>query len=123
LSERKSLGAWGESRAAEYLIQKGYRIEAMNLRTPYGEIDLLAEHQGVLVFVEVKTRSSTRFGLPEEAVNRQKQQHMLACAQSYLQSRGDYGGDWRIDVIAISRSATGVPPEIIHFENVEVEPR
>ena len=117
-NSRQNLGRWGENLAADYLSQQGYTIVARNARTPYGELDLVARQAQVTVFVEVKTRRSEKFGLPEAAITPQKQAHLLAAAQAYLQAVPELDGDWRVDVIAIRRTAAapgGV--EIIHFEN------
>ena len=124
---RQKLGKWGEELAVEYLIERGYSILGQNVRTPYGEIDVIAQQQeqpygesppqAVVVFVEVKTRSSTEYGFPEEAVTREKRAHMLAAAQGYLQIHSELSDRWRIDVIAIQRSGSKSAPEIIHFEN------
>ncbi len=113
---RQTLGRWGENLAAQYLQQKGYTILAQNARTAYGEIDLVAQQNEALVFVEVKTRTSAAFGLPEAAITPRKQAHMLAAAQAYLQAQPELDADWRIDVIAIRRRKNQ-PPEIVHFEN------
>lgn len=115
-SQKKALGLWGEQRAAEFLQDQGYEILDRNVRSEYGEIDLLARHGNALVFVEVKTRSSNAFGYPEEAVTELKQQHMQDCALAYLQAHPEVEGDWRVDVIAVSR-VPGAKPEIVHFEN------
>ena len=68
VTKRRDLGAWGEQHAADYLTCQGYAILGRNVHSSYGEIDLIAQHQGVVVFVEVKTRASTRFGYPEDAL-------------------------------------------------------
>jgi putative endonuclease len=120
------VGRWGEELAAGYLRQRGYILLEQNARTPYGELDLVARQTcgdeliqgGVFtVFVEVKTRRSSSFGWPEQAVNARKRAHLLAAAQSYLQAHPDLRGAWRIDVIAIRRMRSDAPPEIMHFEN------
>ncbi len=112
------LGRWGERLAAAYLEQRGYAILACNARTPYGELDLVARQGEVTVFVEVKTRRSQSFGLPEAGVTPRKQAHLLSAAQSYLQTHPDLNGDWRVDVIAIRRLVSAdAEPEIVHFEN------
>lgn len=116
-SKNQELGRWGEQVAAKYLLTKGYRIEEINVRTEYGEIDLIAQREGVIVFVEVKTRTGDGFGYPEEAITPQKAAHMIASAQAFIQTREDLIKDWRIDVIAIRRSASENSPEIRHFEN------
>jgi putative endonuclease len=119
-TSRQILGRWGENLAADYLQQRGYAILAQNVRTPYGELDLVARQETagsrVTVFVEVKTRRSDAFGLPETAITPQKQAHLLAAAQSFLQTHPELDGDWRIDVMAIRRT-TARDVEIVHFEN------
>jgi putative endonuclease len=114
---RRALGIWGENAAAGYLEQLGYQILERNFRTPYGEIDIVCRQAEVIVFVEVKTRSSTTYGLPEESVTRRKQARMVACAQAYLQAHPGLDGDWRLDVVAVQRSSDGRLPMITHFEN------
>jgi putative endonuclease len=113
---RQALARWGEDLAEKYLAQKGYTLLAKNARTPYGEIDLVVQQGPITVFVEVKTRTSTAYGLPEEAVTTAKQAHLLASAEAYLQNHPTLEGDWRIDVIAIRRLPRAAP-EIVHFEN------
>lgn len=115
-NQKQALGSWGEQRAAEYLQQHGYQIVARNVRGEYGEIDLLARYEDVLVFVEVKARSSEQFGNPEEAITPLKRQHLLDCALEYLQAHPDLEGDWRVDVISVRRMNNS-RPEILHFEN------
>lgn len=107
------VGRWGEQAAAEYLIGRGYEILARNVRTPHGEIDLIARIENVTVFVEVKARTSRAFSPPEFAVNPRKQQHMLDCAQYYTQQ--NEVDHWQIDVIAVEM--VNGKPEITHFEN------
>lgn len=114
--QKQSLGRWGEERAAEYLETKGYEILGKNIRTGYGEIDLLARQGAILVFVEVKARNSLAYGHPEESVSLTKQQHMVDTAESYLQIHPELDGDWRVDVIAVRRRKNQAP-EILHFEN------
>ncbi len=132
---RQRLGRWGENLAADYLQQRGYRILDQNARTTYGEIDLIAWQEAgqsvgsilsrassglarpTIVFVEVKTRRSGAFGLPEEAITTRKREHLLAAIQAYMQAHPDLEGDWRLDVIAIQCSTSGDAPKLIHFEN------
>lgn len=115
------LGRWGEELAAGYLNQRGYRILERNARTPYGEIDLVACQDGAVpactVFVEVKTRRSGAFGLPEESLTAKKRAHLLAAAQAFLQAHPDLSAAWRIDVIAIRQLQIDDDPEILWFEN------
>jgi len=116
-NRRQKIGHWGEQIAAEYLVKKGYRMLATNVRTPYGEIDLLCQRESQIVFVEVKTRTSNTFGYPEDSVTPRKQAHMLSAAEHYLQEH-EIDGDWQCDVIAVEGSPGGKPPRITHFENV-----
>jgi len=113
------LGKWGEACAARYLEQKGYSIIARNIRTPFGEIDLLAqqEEDGNFVFVEVKTRASSSFGPPEISVDRRKKEHLIASISFYLQEHPEIEESWRLDVIAVERLNDREPVRITHFEN------
>ena len=117
--KRQTLGRWGETLAAGYLEMLGYTILERNVRTAYGEIDLVARGSGeaVTVFVEVKTRRSGAYGLPEQSVNAAKRAHLLAAAQAYILAHPELPGDWRIDVIAIRSGPDQNSPEITHFEN------
>ena len=113
MTRNQRVGKWGEQAAADYLKGRGYEIVAGNVRTPYGEIDLIAKKDGFLIFVEVKARTSKTFGPPEVAVTPRKQQHMSACAEHYAQQNEiDH---WQIDVIAVEQ--VDGKPEITHFEN------
>jgi putative endonuclease len=113
MSRNQRIGRWGEEAAAGYLAARGYELLHRNLRTPYGEIDLVARKDELTVFVEVKARTSRSLGPPEIAVGPRKQAHMQACALHYAQqNRIDH---WRIDVIAVER-VTG-EARITHFEN------
>lgn len=80
----RPLGTEGESIAAAFLRGKGYRIRAQNYKTPFGEIDIVAEDSGTLVFVEVKTRTNTAFGYPFESVNPKKREKLRKVALSYI---------------------------------------
>lgn len=124
---RQTLGRWGESRVADYLHQKGYEILDRNVRTPYGEIDLIASQtttsqpaeaeERVIVFVEVKTRTTSTFGYPEESVTSRKRSHLLSAAQHYIAEHPQLGDTWRIDVIAVCRLNDRRETDILHFEN------
>lgn len=83
----KSLGSKGEDLAVRFLKRKGYRIIERNYKTPIGEIDIIAQDGGTLVFIEVKTRTSASFGYPFEAVDRKKRQKLKNLALLYLKKR------------------------------------
>ena len=98
--KRPSLGDWGEKIAANYLMKQGYEILDRNYKTKLGELDIVAKEGDIIVFVEVKTRSSRSFGLPQEAVNFKKQNKIMRMALQYLRDR-ELRGTWRIDVVGI----------------------
>lgn len=111
-------GAWGEALAAEYLYKKGYRILENGYRCRFGEIDLIAEDGGFLVFVEVKLRKSSNFAQGREFVNQKKQERLRITASLYfaehetdLLSRFDV-----IEIYAPEGTQTGLP-EINHIED------
>jgi len=101
----KVLGRKGEERAARFLVGRGYKILDRNYRTPSGELDLIALHDGVVVFVEVKTRTSDAFGAPELAVTPQKQRRMIKAALGYITHRKLHQVPCRFDVVAISEAS------------------
>lgn len=104
--QRKMLGALGERLAREYLLRQGYTIRETNVRTPHGEIDIVAEEGEYLVFVEVRTRRGSSFGIPEESVTHAKREKLVALANEYLQ-RLEEEIPWRIDVVAVELSTQG----------------
>lgn len=99
--DRKALGKWGESKAEAFLEENGLKVLARNVRNNYGEIDLVAKDGNTLVFVEVKTATTKKFGFPEVSVNKRKQVKLVECALAYLQDKSEQQSDWRIDVIAV----------------------
>jgi putative endonuclease len=115
MKHNQKIGKWGEDAVAAFLTERGYEILARNARTPYGEIDIVSKQGDIYIFVEVKTRTSNKMGLPEESVNLRKQAHMLACAEHYAaENTIDH---WQIDVISVE-GKVGLVPKITHFENV-----
>lgn len=114
MKHNQSVGKWGEDAVVEYLRKRGYMIAARNVRTPYGEIDIVTRQGDVTIFVEVKTLRSSRNFFPEQNVTSRKQAHMLACAEHYAAEHDiDH---WQIDVIAVE-GKMGLEPRITHFEN------
>jgi len=101
----KILGKQGEDQAAEFLVKRGYKLLERNYRTRSGEIDLIALHQGQVVFVEVKTRTSNAYGAPELAVNHRKQQRMIKAALGYIKYKKLHQVPCRFDVVAITAVA------------------
>jgi putative endonuclease len=108
--QRQGVGRRGEALAAAYLRERGYEIVAENVRTPFGELDLVCRCEGTLVAVEVKTRRSAAYGLPEEAVTPAKLAHIAAALEHYLQVQDlSATADRRIDVVAVELGPTGQP--------------
>lgn len=91
----------GESIACRFLKKNGYKILEKNHRCRYGEIDIIAREKEALCFIEVKSRKSTRFGLPEEYVDARKQKKLLKTAMSYLRKNENPDIDMRFDVISV----------------------
>ena len=94
-------GKKGELLAKEYLISKGYSILDTNYKNKIGEIDIVALNKGILVFVEVKTRTNTNFGYPYEAVNKKKQDKILKCSYSYIKYNELKNYQLRYDIIEV----------------------
>ena len=118
MESKALIGAWGEDQAAIYLKKKRYRLIGRNFRVRGGEIDLIAEHRGFLVFVEVKTRQDDSHGEAREFVDFRKQErlrlaaaHWLAAHETELQPRFDV-----VEVYAPLGTATK-RPEIRHLED------
>ena len=101
VNERKKLGDRGEKIAAKLLRKQGYRIIEKNYHSRLGEIDIVAKEDESIVFVEVKTRCSTDFGLPEEALSYDKRRRLSKLALGYLAHRRIEDTNCRFDVVSI----------------------
>jgi putative endonuclease len=95
------LGARGEALAVKYLKRSGYKIIEQNFRVRAGEIDIIAEQDGTLVFVEVKTRTDTRFGPPFESITASKKTHLSKVALEYMSRHNCHDRPARFDVIGV----------------------
>lgn len=116
IANGEKLGDRGEALAVRYLKQQKYRILDTQHRNAYGEVDIIAKDGDWVVFVEVKTRSSTEAGRPLEAVDRRKQQRLTRIALAWLKQKKKLGQPARFDVISIVwRDDSG--PELQHFKN------
>lgn len=100
-NHNKNLGLKGEKAAAKYLENKGYQVVDTNWKCNFGEIDIVALHDNSIVFVEVKTRSSIKTGLPEDAVNAKKRKKYESLAAYYLQDHEYIDMPVRFDVVGI----------------------
>jgi putative endonuclease len=110
-------GRQGEKLAQEYLKEHGYFIVETNYRSPEGEVDFVASRGDFLVFVEVRARSTRKFGTPEESLTSRKRQKLIAVSQHYLQNRDISHPFWRMDFIAVELDGSGTPTRIEHFED------
>ena len=118
---RQGLGRTGERLAAEALVGRGCRIRERNFRCAYGEVDLVAEDEHDIIFVEVKTRRGNAYGLPEEAVTLRKQRKLVQVASYYLDLQACSERSWRIDVVAVQLSKSGKPEEIRIYQHAVTE--
>lgn len=113
------LGKKGECLAAHFLQSQGYGILENNVRFQRWELDLIAEKNRELIFVEVKTRRGTRFGYGEEAVSRKKQKNALSVGFDYLKKHSSSKfTKWRFDIIAIDIDSDGSVKEVRHMKDV-----
>ena len=112
-------GVWGEELAAAYLRQKGYVILERDWHSGHRDIDIIAQKDSTIVFVEVKTRSSRDFSDPITAVNRQKQYNLLHAINHYLQYKR-ICSDYRFDVITVVGTPDSLNPEIEHIEDFQL---
>ncbi|MDD2463270.1 MAG: YraN family protein [Desulfobulbus sp.] len=117
ISSAQKTGQWGELQALEYLTRRGYAVVATNYRKRFGEIDIIAQKAGVLVFVEVKSRSQLVFGSPLEAVDLRKQQRICRVAMEYLQTHQCGECNARFDVISVVSEPGMETAQIEHIEN------
>lgn len=117
-SPRQKLGAWGERVAAEKLRATGYAIVAQNWRCAHGEIDIVAQKDGELVFVEVKTRRGRGHGTPEEAITPRKARKLFELAQWYCVEEELDDADWRVDLMAVELDASGKLLRCEHVPNI-----
>ena len=112
LSQTKLTGKKGEELALNFLLKKGFKILELNFKSRYGEVDIIAQRDEILFFVEVKTRRNDNFGKPFEAVNIAKQKKIVGCALYYTKLRNATDKDLRFGVVSIL---------LLSEENFEIE--
>lgn len=106
MARHQTWGKWGEEGAAQYLQQNGFEILHRNWRFSHYEIDIIGLKNGVLHFVEVKLRTSPKFGLPEDAVDKRKFRRLLNAADEFLHLHPQYR-HVQYDIVAISINSNG----------------
>ncbi len=108
--EKRRLGLFGESRAAKFLEKSGYTVLHRNFKCPFGEIDIIAQKDDTVCFVEVKTRSSDYFGAPNQAVDKTRQKRYINSARYYFTNR-EINCTVRFDIIEVTKDGVN------HIEN------
>jgi len=114
---RRDLGDFGERVAAAHLEAKGYRILATRFRVREGEIDIVAQRGGLVVFAEVKTRRGDALGSAAEAIDGRKAQRLVTVAEAFGQQHPELPPERRIDLIAIDLDGAGRVLSVQHIEN------
>ncbi|OGO00272.1 MAG: YraN family protein [Chloroflexi bacterium RBG_13_52_14] len=115
--KRKEVGALGEKLAVDFLKKRGYKIIQRNFRCREGEIDIITKQGECLVFVEVRTKKSSGFGIPEESITPVKSRKLVDLANIYLQNCSSLPQSWRIDVIAVELKPDNKLSRLEHIEN------
>ncbi len=111
-------GKYGEELACKFLSEKGYKIIETNYKySRYGEVDIIALDKDELCFIEVKTRSSLKYGIPFEAITKDKLSKIYSTMQAYKQQSGLKYQKCRVDAISIE--LTGKSPIVKHIKNIE----
>ena len=111
----KQKGDKGEQLAVDFLIKYGFEIIETNWRWKRCEVDIIAKTENILVFVEVKTRTNTKFGLPEESVSKHKQHQLQQAADEYI-FQANHKGEIRFDVLAVNLQQNNAT-EIHHIKD------
>jgi putative endonuclease len=111
--QKQLTGRQGEDLAADHLRHMGYKILERNYRTRHAEIDLIAKHRGVLVFVEVKSRRSLRFGDPKWTLTPAKRRKISMAALTYLKQRNAMNHRARFDVVTLQQRDGNLHIEVV----------
>lgn len=120
LTDRKSLGAWGEKRAEKYLKKKGFETLTRNYNCKTGELDLvMVNRDGGIIFVEVKSRTSRDYAEAEDAVNSSKKKKLSRTAKYFLAVNNIQDRPCRFDVVTINLDESG-KETVTHYENAFV---
>jgi len=114
---RSETGRRGEELARQFLEKRGFQIIETNYRCAEGEIDIVARQEDCLVFVEVRAKTSHKFGSPEESITATKKKRLIAIASRYLQAHDGLPPQWRIDFVAVEMDKKGKPLRLELIEN------
>jgi putative endonuclease len=116
MGKHNETGIKGEQIAGNFLREKGYKILHNNWRFGRKEIDIIAQKNDLLVFIEVKTRNRIDFGFPEEAVKTRKQGFMKIAAEAFMDSNKEYQ-KIQFDIISVLMDNEGIVKEVLHIED------
>lgn len=115
---KQNIGDFGQQLAGQFLISKQHQILEEKYYTRLGEIDIIAEKNNQLLFIEVKTRTSEKFGRPEEAVSQSKKEKMNEAVLQYLSENNINHDNYRLDIIAVLIDKGEMVAKIRHLKNV-----
>ncbi len=115
---RRELGDIGEAMASSFLIERGMEVVGRQVQVGRGEIDLVARDGNEIVIVEVKTRASLTFGMPEEAVTERKVRQLTILGERYVNSIG-WLGSWRVDVVSVIVGGGAQEDPVTHIQGVD----
>jgi putative endonuclease len=115
---KKQVGSFGQNLAGQFLQKRNYKIIRENFAVKEGEIDIICEKDDQLIFVEVKTRLSENFGLPEEAVNDAKKEKIYIAALKYLEQEQINHDNFRFDCLAVLIDKVQKKATIRHYKNI-----
>ena len=118
MSYAQKVGHFGEKLAQDYLKRKGYKIVDINIKTGYKEIDIVAHKKELLVFVEVKTRTSKSFGEADEGIGYYKLKNLKKAIAYYLSHSGGYNQNFRLDLIAIDLNRRTKIAHLKHYKEI-----
>ena len=113
----RAIGSYGEELAKDYLVKKGYILLDKNYRNRYGEIDLICKFKDIIIFIEVKSRYNTLYGLPKESVTYFKQKRILSLCNYYIITKRLFNYNCRFDVIEIYFNNINNDFKINHLED------
>lgn len=122
MTTRSDFGNWSENYVAQYLIAKEYKILDRNYRKPWGEIDLIAGKEGILIFIEVKANKEEIAGFePEKRVSPEKLRRMNRAIQTYLAyKKYPDTQEWQIDIVSLILDRDRGVAKIKHFKNIDI---
>jgi putative endonuclease len=115
---KKKIGDFGEKLAEQYLVRRGYKIISTKQKISYQEIDIIANIKDIIVFIEVKTRTSDVLGLAEEAMSSAKLKNLKNGIKKYLNNSQNYFKNVRLDLIAININKQRKTAKIKHYKDI-----